>query len=497
MLSLRLKLVLAAAGSSLIAVALLLLVRASSADAMVRGPMYRQLAQGQELVADVLPPPAYVIEAYLVALELARAEDPAEQQRLIDRGVVLAGELNTRMAHWDEVLKDGPLREALLRDARSSALALLAERDEHLVPARQAGDAAAIAASLERLRGLYARHRAAIDQVVSRTTVLNQGIEAQAGSLLSRVRNLTMIAVFMALVGPLLVVGWVGTWLVRRLRTQIEHLQRDGGSLAAAAADISGISKTMARGASTQAASVEETSAALEEIATMTRRNASGASESSRRSAETRGEVESSSKMVAELVSAMDAIKSSSDEIGTIIKVIDEIAFQTNMLALNAAVEAARAGEAGLGFAVVADEVRGLALRSAQAARDTSDRIAEAIRRSASGVQMTHRVHDSLTSAVERMRRLDELTAQISSASSEQARGIAQTNGAVAQMDRVIQENAALAEQVAQSASTMADRADSLLEVSSELEHVVHGRHRREVDRGREVVGAPALARAA
>lgn len=279
-----------------------------------------------------------------------------------------------------------------------------------------------------------------------------------------------------ALVLLLLVFGVsLALLITRRLTAGVTTLQRHSQELTHAVHQVTDVSRSMAQGSSSQAASIEETSAALEEIAAMTKRNAGSAGQSSEYTSEARSSAEQSSELMADLVTAMDGIKGSSDEIGKIIKVIDEIAFQTNMLALNAAVEAARAGEAGMGFAVVADEVRNLAQRSAQAASDTAGKIEESIRRSNAGVDITRRVHAALSEIVGRVRKIDELTREISSASQEQARGIAQTNSAVAQMDRVTQQNASLAEEVATSAGQLATQASGLLDVASELERVLHG----------------------
>jgi len=159
---------------------------------------------------------------------------------------------------------------------------------------------------------------------------------------------------------------------------------------------------------------------------------------------------------------AMDAIKCSSDNIANIIKIIDQIAFQTNILALNAAVEAARAGEAGLGFAVVADEVRSLAQRSAQAAHETADKIQDCVTRSQHGVEISAKVAASLHEIVEKARAVDELLGQIASASVEQSQGIAQVNTAVSQLDSVTQANAGSAEENAGAAENLNTQATAL-----------------------------------
>jgi methyl-accepting chemotaxis protein len=172
---------------------------------------------------------------------------------------------------------------------------------------------------------------------------------------------------------------------------------------------------------------------------------------------------------------AMEAIKVSSDDIAKIIKTIDEIAFQTNILALNAAVEAARAGEAGMGFAVVADEVRNLAQRSAQAAKETAGKIEGAIAKTGQGVDISSKVAKTLNEIVTKARQVDELVAEVASASREQTQGITQINTAVGQMDKVTQSNAANAEESAAAAEELNAQASVMKESVTELLKLVGG----------------------
>ncbi len=335
--------------------------------------------------------------------------------------------------------------------------------------------AARLATLVGQLRSVVGGAEASYGRLIDTVGLVSEELHRSSSAEFNSDKTTLLLAGLAAVLFTML----TGLWQARRLSKQLTEgvtaLHTHSRDVTEAAGQVSTVSQSLARGASTQAASIEETSAALEEIATMTRRNATGANQSSEYTSEARSSAEKSAQLMGDLVQAMDAIKGSSDEIGKIIKVIDEIAFQTNMLALNAAVEAARAGEAGMGFAVVADEVRNLAQRSAQAARDTAGKIEESIRRSNNGVDITRRVHDALNEIVGRVRKIDELTRAISGASQEQARGIAQTNGAVAQMDRVTQQNAALADEVATSANQLTTQARQLLDVSRMLDGILHG----------------------
>jgi hypothetical protein len=175
------------------------------------------------------------------------------------------------------------------------------------------------------------------------------------------------------------------------------------------------------------------------------------------------------------MTTAMDSIQAASQEVTKILKTIDEIAFQTNILALNAAVEAARAGETGAGFAIVADEVRALAQRSAQAAKETAEKIEDSVRKSEQGVQISTKVGHHFTEILEKAREVDTLISEIAAASKEQNEGIGQVTAAVSQIDVVTQSNASTAEEAAAAAEELNAQAEALKDSVSGLQRLVGG----------------------
>jgi methyl-accepting chemotaxis protein len=254
--------------------------------------------------------------------------------------------------------------------------------------------------------------------------------------------------------------------------------------VASVSAHVSAASQSLAEGASEQAASLEETSSSLEEMASMTKRNSENSQTANELTKQTRSAAERGASDMKDMIAAMDGIKTSSDEIAKIIKTIDEIAFQTNILALNAAVEAARAGEAGMGFAVVADEVRNLSQRCAQAARETSAKIEGAIVKTSQGVAISSKVAKALEEIVARARQVDELASEAAVASQEESQGVAQVNLAVGQMDKVVQSNAANAEESASAAEELSAQAETMRGSVAELLTLVGGNTRSSPDAG-------------
>jgi methyl-accepting chemotaxis protein len=271
-------------------------------------------------------------------------------------------------------------------------------------------------------------------------------------------------------------IGFVIIRGVGRILTSVtKALSRGADQTASAAGQVAAASQALAEGASEQAASLEETGASLEEMASMTRRNAESAQNAKAVAVQARESADAGAGQMRTLLTTMDAIQRASEEITKILKNIDEIAFQTNILALNAAVEAARAGEAGAGFAVVADEVRSLAQRSAAAAKETAAKIAASVTKSQEGAQVSAEVARSFGEIQAKVQQLDQLVAEIATASLEQTQGISQVNTAVTQMDQVTQGNAASAEESASASEELNAQAKSLKDTVAMLQALVSG----------------------
>ncbi len=277
-----------------------------------------------------------------------------------------------------------------------------------------------------------------------------------------------------------LIIGILMSFLVIRSITKpilriIEGLNAGSDQVASASGQVSTSSQQLAEGASEQAASIEETSSSLEEMSSMTKQNADNAGQADNLMKETNQVVRKANDSMGELTSSMDEISKASEETSKIIKTIDEIAFQTNLLALNAAVEAARAGEAGAGFAVVADEVRNLAMRAADAAKNTADLIEGTVKKVNDGSEVVTKTNEAFGQVAESSKKIGELVGEISAASNEQAEGIEQVNKAVVEMDKVVQQNAANAEESASASEEMSAQAEQMKGAVGDLVALVGG----------------------
>jgi len=332
----------------------------------------------------------------------------------------------------------------------------------------------------------YALARAELDPVGARYAEALKAASANENTLAQKNAAVFQSSMFATQRGVAIglalavVLGSIIGYLINRstasvLRSVSDSLADGASQVASSSHQVSAASQALAEGASEQAASLEETGSSLEEMAGMTRRNSENSAKANEFATQARQAADAGAADMQAMKAAMGDIKTSGDDIAKIIKTIDEIAFQTNILALNAAVEAARAGTAGAGFAVVADEVRALAQRSAQASRETAEKIEGSLTKTALGVTISERVGRSLFEIVDKVRQVDQLIAEVNTASREQSQGVDQINSAVSQMDKVVQSSASSAEETAAAAEELNAQAQLMRDGVAELMALVGG----------------------
>jgi methyl-accepting chemotaxis protein len=291
---------------------------------------------------------------------------------------------------------------------------------------------------------------------------------------------------FMVLFGMLIMITnfiIVGKRLIAQIHQIANDINESAAEMNAASTLVSNATVSLAEGASSQASAIEETSSSLEEMSAMTKGNADNASQADGLMKNTNQVIQKANTSMDELTRSMKDISVASLETSKIIKTIDEIAFQTNLLALNAAVEAARAGEAGAGFAVVADEVRNLAMRSAEAAKNTSGLIEGTVKKIKDGSDLVVKTNEAFAEVAVSTSKVGELISEISTASQEQAQGISQINKAVADLDRVTQENASTAEESASAAEELNAQSTQMKGIVNRLLVIIQG----QADEAREI----------
>ena len=376
------------------------------------------------------------------------------------------------LSAWTELVKGDPQLEKVAADIAGHFTQYEAAGKQYyqgITAGRQAEtQLASVAADIVKtIHELQAGMRTELETISARTSLL-----------------LTIAGICVVIVGTLLAV-LITRSIVKPINRIIANLNEGADQVTDAAGQVSGASQLLAEGASEQASSLEETSSALEEMSAMTRTNAENARQARDLTTEAKAAAENGDQTMHALNNAMGAINESSNEISKIIKVIEEIAFQTNLLALNAAVEAARAGEHGKGFAVVADEVRNLAQRAAKASREITGLIENSVTKVREGTNVAGEVGKVLTAIVTNVTQVANLVSGITKASEEQAQGVDQISTAVNQMDKVTQQNAAGAEESASAAEQLSAQAETVKGMVAELVALVGGRYNSAATTGR------------
>lgn len=471
----------------------------------VNGPVYERIVQGKDLVADILPPPEYIIESYLVAFQLMAVTEQVEQQQLIARLKALRDDYDVRHAYWAKAGLDGDIADALLKRAHAPALAFYEAAFKQYIPAVQGNDTVAMAAAMNAMKQAYDTHRLAINDTV---TLANLGSTAFETNARERIASATIVLALILVLS--LGIGIIGVVLVSKsitgplqhaveqarivaagdltsqiapsfddepgqllqaLKSMNESLSATVGRVRSGADMIATAAREIAAGnldlsarTEAQAGSLEQTASAMQQLTSTVKKNAENAMSAHRLVGSASEVAIEGGQMVGQVVQTMGSIKDSSRKIVDIIGVIEGIAFQTNILALNAAVEAARAGEQGRGFAVVATEVRNLAQRSAAAAKEIRLLIGSSVDQVDVGSRLVDDAGATMEKIVASVKQVADIMGEIARASHEQSDGIEQVNQAITQMDEVTQQNAALVEQASAATASMEQQAAALMQ---------------------------------
>ena len=476
-----------------------------TAPIKIGGDLYQQIAHENDILAATLPPDSYLIEThYMVAHTMIKVykdlgsttiTDYKEVQRLIADAPRIQKDYKHAFDRFmGSTLTEPDLRKDLeVSDKHVQRYFNLLNK--HFLPILNSGDTAAIKAQFDLMVESFEAHRDAIEALLPKIRVHIGDNEQQAQVIQQQV--IWSIAAFSAsLLALCLIILYMAYKVsIKPLMRVARDIHEGTEQSRMASSQLTDASQKLAQGASEQAAAIEETSASLEEVSSMIHSTAKNAEQAKQLASETRGTAQDGVRNMLEMTTAMEAIERSSSDVAKIVKSIDEIAFQTNILALNAAVEAARAGEAGAGFAVVADEVRSLAQRSAMAAHESAEKIEASIRNSRLGAVSLERVKESLGLIEAKIGKTDALVAEITLAAREQAQGIEHVSIAIEQMNKVAQDAAESASQIAHAAEQTHDQAKRVEDLVEQGIHVVGFEVRRR-DRSASVQSSGALGRA-
>jgi len=416
---------------------------------------------------------AMVWSNHAAMLEHLATIDPARKASIERDMDSVSAQLTALYAEYEKTTNSDEERALFAAIAAPRAAYITARADRFLPLSRIHQSAGAMSVFDSDVEPVFVNYTQGLDALIAyhRTRADDAGRNVERRVVLT---SATMASGVLAA----LIIGGAAAWLIirtvnRALRGVVQELSDGAGDVTAAASQVATSSQSLSHGATEQAASLEQTSASMVEMASMTRRNAEHSDSAATLMNEVDSRVQGFNQALGDMVASMASIEGSSQQVAKIIKTIDEIAFQTNILALNAAVEAARAGAAGMGFAVVADEVRNLAQRCAQAARDTSELIEQSIAKAGRGSAKVQQVATAISGITDSVSKVKDLVAEVSVASRHQAQGIDQVSQAMSQMERGTQNTAATAEETAAASEALSAQAESTMAILERLDRLV------------------------
>lgn len=400
------------------------------------------------------------------------ARDPKDKASVDAEMKTTTAALTALYAEYESAITD-PADRALFDAVGAARKEYIAQRNVAL----KATTPEEVYAQLEaKVVPAYDKYQGAIGQLTDFNRNSAEAASTQIDATVARSVRLITAGVLLAVLGGAAIALLISRSTGRLLNRLANTLAEGASQVADAAGQVASSSQSLAQGASEQAGALEESTSALVEMAAMSRTSAESAGRATSISADAQRAAAKGNEVMSRMGTAMVDIQQSAAKTSQILKSIDEIAFQTNLLALNAAVEAARAGEAGKGFAVVAEEVRNLAMRSAEAARNTAALIEASVQSSRTGATLADEAAATLGEINASATQLNGLILEIAAAVKEQASGTAQVNGSIAQIDSVTQQTAAGAEEGAAAAEQLSSQAEQLQCVVRELLAMVGGR---------------------